>query len=243
MSERLRALIADDEPLARAQLAALLAAHPVIEIVGQAGDGAETLARIASLRPDLVFLDITMPAADAFDLLGELESEARPMIIFTTASEEHALRAFGAEAIDYLLKPIEPARLAEAIRKAERFARGLRTPDPARYRSRIAAKAGERTVLVAAEDIDWIEPVGNYAKLRVGTHAYYVRATMQALEAELDPARFVRIHRSAIVNVDRIAEVARGVSAKEYVVVLRTGERLDMQRTFAGRLRALVGRF
>lgn len=236
----MRALIVDDEPLARADLSALLEEVGGVEIAGECANAAEALAALERATPELLFLDIQMPEMDGFELLANIERGELPVVIFTTAFDDHALRAYDQQALDYLLKPIDPARLAAAVQRARKL---IDSGQPRERRTRIAAKSGDRTLLVRVEDIDWIEPVSNYAKLHSAGNVFYVRTTMSALEEELDPNRFVRIHRSAIVNVDRIAEVAKSVRQGDFVVVLRDGHRLDMQRSYAARLRALVGRF
>lgn len=247
VADPLRVLIVDDEPLARQHLRSLLADDEV-DVVGESADGTSAAADIERLHPDLVFLDIQMPDFDGFELLRRINRGDLPMVIFTTAFDEHALRAFEAQALDYLLKPVDPKRLRESIRRSTRFVHGPEnssaSPMPhGKFRWRIAARAGQRTVLLDVEDVDWIEPVSNYAKLHVGTHSYYLRTTITALQTQLDPERFLRIDRSTIVNVDRIVEITRDVDRSDYIVVLTDATRLRMKRPYARRLKSIVGNF
>ena len=243
----LRVAIVDDEPLARERIRALLAAHADIEIAAECGDGVAAIAVLDGARPDAVFLDIQMPGIDGFDVLTAAEHV--PAVVFVTAYDEHALRAFDAHAVDYVLKPIDARRFAVAL---TRLRERLRAPniddvramaaDLARYRgwpARLAVRAGSRIDLVAVADIHWIEAAGNYVCLHLASSQHTMRETLKSLEARLDPAAFVRIHRSAIVNIERVARL-EPIEHGEYVVTLRDGRSLYATRSYSGRLRALL---
>jgi two-component system LytT family response regulator len=249
----MRAMIVDDEPLARQRLRELLAELPNITIVAECEDGEQAINAIGSDGPDLVFLDISMPGLNGFEVLQALDAGHVPQVIFTTAYDEHALRAFEAHAVDYLLKPIDPQRLRGAVERAELLLRGsVAAALPAiadviaavagpRFTKRIAVRRGDRMLIVAAKEIDWIEASGNYIRLHIGDRSDAVRATMNSMESELDPAQFARIHRQTIVNVDRIVEVSAGFGG-DYFVVLRSGLKLVMQRSYLEHLRAAISR-
>ncbi len=227
----LRALLVDDEPLARQRLRVMLADHADVDIVGEAADADAARALIRSERPALVFLDIRMPGADGFQLLQGLHLTPAPYIIFVTAYAEHAVKAFEANAGDYLLKPFDEERLARALDKARQaLARRL----PATFTQRFAVILAQRTLYVAAAEVDWIEANGNYARLHVGKEQHLVRTTLAALEQELDPARFTRVHRSAIVQLDRVKELRS--QDGEYRLLLTTGVVLPMSARYRGRL-------
>ena len=246
-------LIVDDEPLARAGLRALLERDPEARRILEAVDGAQAIESIRSERPDLVLLDVQMPDVDGLGVIAAIGAEAMPATIFVTAHDEHAIHAFECNAVDYLLKPVTEERFAEALARAK--AR-LRQPasevegrqivellqalvTPQRHVRRLAVRAAGRTVFVEVDEIDWIEAAENYVQLHVGGARHLLHVPLQKLEASLDPARFLRIHRSTIVHIPRIAELVPGVHG-EYVVVLRDGTRLDSGRTYADRLRALA---
>jgi two-component system, LytTR family, response regulator len=228
----IRALIVDDEPLACARLRRLLSAQPDIEVVGECVDGTAAIAALAAVDVDLVMLDIEMPEADGFDVAGVLES-GYPAVVFVTAHEEYARRAFDADAVDYLLKPVDADRIAESLARVRRRIANREAP------VRIPARIGKRIRLVAAGEIDWIEAQGNYSALHVGDNVELIRETMTSLERRLDPAQFTRIHRGIIVRIDRIRDLSPR-STGEYTVRMRGGVSLLSGRTYRARLAALV---
>ena len=281
----IRALIADDEPLARARVERLLGAEAGVEILAQCGSGTETVAAVREHRPDVLFLDVQMPGGDGFSVLRELGPADTPRaVVFITAFDRHALRAFEAHAVDYLLKPFDPDRFTQAFsRVRERLAPAaaliqesperpvsappqvaddaLRTrlrrlleemnslaappsaPEPAEsapFDQRIVLRqGGGRLVVRRVEELDWAEAEGNYVKLHFGRESHLQRETLAALESRLDPARFVRVHRSALVNLDRIREL-RPLFHGEHVIVLQSGAEVALGRQyrddFLGRL-------
>jgi two-component system LytT family response regulator len=227
--KRVRAFIVEDEPLARKRLVRLLEQRGDIEVAGVAADGDEALERISPADPDLLFLDIHLPGLGGFDVLDQIRGGARPFVIFTTAYDEYALKAFEVHAIDYLLKPFDDVRLNAALDRALPLIRGS---NPS---ARFIVKSGGRILFLGADDIAWISAADNYVYLHVNGASHLVRTTLRALERTLEPGRFVRIHRSAIVNVasiDRIEPLAHG----DAEVVLRDGTRLTASRTFRDRL-------
>jgi two-component system, LytTR family, response regulator len=241
-------LIADDEPPARRYLRSLLAEPGGGEILGEARSGVETVAAIRALRPDVIFLDVQMPEGSGFDVLRELGPEGLPVVVFATAYDTYALRAFEANALDYLLKPFDRARFEMALHRALDQVRRLRGEvDPrllslfrdveqrARSLDRIPIRNGVRTRLIDADVIDYLEAQGNYVQLHAGKESHLVRETLGALEEKLDPRRFLRVHRSLIVNLDRIVEV-ESLFAGEYVLFLRDGRRLTTGRSYRARV-------
>jgi two-component system, LytTR family, response regulator len=228
VTTRVRALIAEDEPLARRRLVRLLERRDDVEVAGAARDGDEALAMIAALAPDLLFLDIQMPGLGGFDVLREIGGAGRPFVIFTTAFDQYALKAFEVHALDYLLKPFDEARLDAALDRALPLIRGSEST------RRFVVKSGGRLLFLRAEEIDWIAAADNYVYLHAGGASHLVRTTLKSLAQTLDPDRFVRIHRSTVVNVDAVREVA----ANE--VVLRDGTRLPVSRR-TSLLRARTG--
>jgi two-component system LytT family response regulator len=242
----LTVLIADDEPLARRRIRRLLAAEPDVSIVGESADGASALNAILEARPDLVFLDVQMPELDGFEVLRQVPSAVLPAIVFVTAFDRYALRAFDIHAIDYLLKPFTAERFRTALMRArERVDRR----DPGRelaalvadlrarprYLSRVAVHGSARIVLVDLTTVDWIEAADNYVRLHAGRREYLLRETLSALERQLDPDRFARIHRSTIVQLDRVTELYPATHG-DLDVLLRDGTRLTLSRTWRERL-------
>lgn len=255
MRQRLRVLVVDDEPLARSGVADLARRDSELEVVGECADGASALAAIRALRPDLVLLDVQMPELDGFEVLRRLEPAEIPIVIFTTAFDQFAVSAFEVHALDYLVKPFDDARFAEAIGRAkmasrsakagevsERLARLLEQLNggapPEGWLNRIVVKTGGRVVLVRAEDVDWIEAADYCVKLHVQGKVHVLRESLQALELRLDPARFFRLHRSGIVNLDRVTELQPFFKG-EHIVILRDGSKLKLSR---GRRKELEGR-
>lgn len=244
----LRALIADDEPLARARLSRLLAGEEGVEIVASCGDGAQTVQAIRELRPDVAFLDIRMPGMDGFRALSSMPKSARPRVVFVTAYAEHAVRAFDAEATDYLLKPVSGDRLHEAVRRLRRSLDdgGATTtaPEPVTsqtaFFSRLAVPDQGRLRVISVDDVDHVLAQRNYVELFVGERAYRLRETLSHLEARLDPARFVRVHRSRLVRVDGVADI-EALAHGQYVLRLRNGTRLRSGRSYRNVVRRAFG--
>jgi two-component system, LytTR family, response regulator len=247
----MRILIVDDEPLARQRVRDLLANEPGIASVEEAENGAEAIEKIENARPDLVFLDVQMPEVDGFDVIDAIGSEDFPRVIFTTAYDQYALRAFEVNAVDYLLKPVDPDRFHRAldrVRNQERASKGLSAellgllqslPQRPRYLERLVVKSGGRIAFVRTEEIDCIEACGNYLRLCLGSEEQLLRMTISAIEPRLDPAHFVRIHRSTIVNVGRVKEL-QSTFHGEYTVLLASGRRLTLSRGYRDRLQSLL---
>ena len=249
--------IADDEPLARERIQSLIAGRPGYEIVAVCKDGAEAVSAIASQDLDLLFLDVRMPHFDGFQVLEAMGTGSAPAVIFVTAFDDYAVRAFEVSALDYLLKPFDRARFEKtlarfeeqwAIGKTARAAVGqelrefLRTFRSARtdsYASRFAVKSPAGIYFIRADDIDWIDSAGNYTALHAGSRKHLIRETMKSVEARLDPEKFIRVHRSAIINVDRLRKLQPYFHG-EYVVTLQDGTTLTSSRGYSDRLRALL---
>jgi two-component system LytT family response regulator len=245
----IRVVVADDEPLARERIRTLLTPHQDLELIAECGDGEDAVRVLAEARPDLVFLDVQMPELDGFGVLGAFLPDQRPWVVFVTAYDEHAVRAFEVNAVDYLLKPVEPKRFEAALaRVRQRMAHPPADRDAvleavlaeltkARGRAtRLVVRDGSRVSFVRAEEIDWIDAAGNYARLHVAGAIHLLREPLKLLEARLDPDRFLRVHRSAIVNLERITSVEPYFHG-EYVLTLRDGTRLTSSRTHSARLR------
>jgi two-component system LytT family response regulator len=239
----IRALLVDDEMLARLALRQALASHPDIAIVGECGNAAEAKQAVAALEPELLFLDIRMPGMDGFRLLHGMQRSALPMIVFATAYGQHALRAFDANAIDYLLKPIDQARFDQAMYRVRQHWQGLNvapTTGATSYLQRISVPSGEHIRVIATSDIDWIRADGNYVRIHAAGTSHLHREPLTGLLATLDPARFLRIHRGIVVNVDRIAEV-HPLFQGSAEVVLHDGTRLNLSRRFRASARHALG--
>jgi len=263
----IRTLIVDDEPPARRGLSLRLAKHPEFEVVAEAGNGEEALRMIAELRPDLMFLDIQMPGLDGFGVLSALPLSQMPLTVFVTAYDQHAVRAFEAQALDYLLKPIERARLDDALTRVratlaartagEHSAKLLKllgsvsgrpdltleqalAHDPTAFGgdARLAIRDGERTRLVPQADIAWIDAAGDYMCVHAAGKTHVMRATLGELERRLDPRQFRRIHRSTIVNVAHIDEIRTHPNG-EAVVILHGGQHLKLSRSYRENLAPL----
>jgi two-component system, LytTR family, response regulator len=234
----IRALVVDDEPLARRNLIVLLRRDPDIGPIVECGSGAEAIEAIRSWKPDLVFLDVQMPECDGFDVLELLGGDLPQTVIFVTAYDTYALKAFEAGALDYLLKPFDDARFGRALARAkDRIARDALPPGPAR---RLVVKSPGQVLFVEVASIDWIEAAGYYACLHVGKDTHVIRRALADLERDLGEDRFLRIHRSTIVNRHRV----RGLelqSAGEYEVVLESGVRLRLSRRYRSRAQARLG--
>jgi two-component system LytT family response regulator len=251
----IRTLNCDDEPLARERLRSLLTRHRDVEIISECSNGADAIQAITDLRPDLVLLDVEMPRADGFAVLEALDPDSLPAVVFVSAHDQYAVRAFESHALDYILKPFDEARVDRALHRVRgqlaRASGATRHIDPRllslleelrdrRRSDRLVVKTGGRVVFLRTEDIDWVEASGNYVRLHVGGEAHLLRESMKNMERRLDPSTFVRIHRSAIVNVDRIRELEPWFHG-EYIVILRDGTRLTSSRVFSDRLNALIG--
>jgi two-component system LytT family response regulator len=246
-----RAVIADDEPLARERVRGFLAAFPQVEVVRECGDGIEASAALRELRPDLVFLDVQMPGLDGFGVLQAVEDEAAPAVIFVTAHDRYALRAFDVHAADYLLKPFTRARFGQAVERvlargadaravaARQVAELLDHLRAGSAEDRIAIRTDRGVQFVRAAEIDWVEAEGNYVRLHAAGQSHLLREPLHRMQARLDPRRFVRVHRSAVVNLDRVRRLEPWFHG-EFEVVLEDGTRLRSSRTFSGRLRELI---
>jgi len=239
----IRVLIVDDEPLARKRIRRFLAEEPDMSVVDECGTGREAIQAIEEKSPDLLFLDIQMPGIGGFDVIQSITAERMPFVIFITAYDQHALKAFEVHALDYLLKPFKQDRFQKALERARRqlakrgageidrgldaLVRKLRAEQT--YLNRFIIKSSDRVVLVKANEVDWIESAANYALLHVGDKTHLVRETMQALETKLCPRTFQRISRSAIVNLERVKEL-QPMGKGQYVIILNNGKQLTMTR-------------
>jgi len=239
-----RALVVDDEPLARQRILHLLEKEPDFEVVGQCADGLEAVKAIEDLAPDLVFLDIQMPELDGFGVIEALGPDRMPTTLFVTAYDQHALKAFEVHALDYLLKPFEPERFQQALERARRWCSasgkaprqdlgalmsGIRQERP--WVDRLLVRQGERQLLVRTSALQWIEAEDNYVRLHVEGTSFLLRQTMAAILSRLDPRQFRRIHRSAIVNLDCIKELQPWTSG-DHLVIMRDGTKLTLSRTY-----------
>ncbi|WP_158635662.1 LytR/AlgR family response regulator transcription factor [Vulcaniibacterium tengchongense] len=241
MNRALRALVVDDEALSRARLRRLLGREPGVEVLEECADGDAALAAIRRLQPDVVFLDVRMPALGGFGVLGALLPERRPQVVFVTAYADHALRAFEVGAVDYLLKPYSAERLQAALARV----RGLRAAGRAQaaadgYAQRLAVPVGPRLQLVEVDAIDCILARANYVELCVGERRHLLRETMAALERRLDPQRFVRIHRSRIVRIEAVRDVET-LEEGRYLLRLAGGLRVASSTGYRPRLQAALG--
>lgn len=233
---KLRTIIVDDERVARQRLRRLLAAEENIDVVAECADGLTLLDIIEECRPDLLLLDIQMPGMDGFEVLQEIDPRPLPLVVFVTAFDQHAVQAFDTCAVDYVLKPVSPARLHDAVTRVRRNLALLRGRDMAASLSepmtprRFSARSGQRTSFIAPEDIDWIECAGNYAVLHVGNRNHLVRETMSALEKQLPSRRFLRVSRSAILHLPRVKELQTATHG-QHCAILDSGERVSLTRS------------
>jgi two-component system LytT family response regulator len=235
---KLHVMVVDDEPLARSNLTVLLRLDGEIEVVAECGSGIEAVAEVRSRKPDLLFLDVQMPECDGFDVLELLGRDLPPMVIFVTAYDEYALRAFEAGALDYLLKPFDNARFNRALGRAkERIAHGRELE---RRIERIAVKSAGQVAFLRISEIDWIEAADYYVSLHVGSKTHMLRRSLSELAQELDPKVFCRIHRSTIVNLDRTCGLELN-QAGEYDVLLDSGTKLRLSRRYRGQLESRLG--
>jgi two-component system LytT family response regulator len=251
----IRAVIVDDEPLARQRIRSLLVEAEGVELVAECANGREAIQAIEASPPDLLFLDIQMPEVDGFDVLRAIGVGRVPVVIFVTAYDQFALRAFEAHALDYLLKPFDDERFEAALQRARERIRQQQGGDldgrlrallqevrgDRGYLRRLAVPTGPRSVFVRTEEIDWIEAERNYIRLHVGGRTHLLRENLSRIESALDPAAFCRIHRSTIVNVDRIQAV-ESLFGGEYLVVLHDGTRLTSGRSYRRNVHAIMGK-
>jgi two-component system, LytTR family, response regulator len=248
----IRVVLVDDEPLARDRMRLALARIPGLEVVGECADGLEAVEAILERGPDLVLLDIQMPGLDGFGVVERVGVNRMPAVVFVTAYDRFALQAFEAHALDYVLKPFEPRRFAEAVgrgveqvrmRRVKEVSRRLAAmleelppsraaavPEPASYATRILVREREGFGFVETSRVDWLEAAGNYVRLHSGEKSWLIRATLSGVSESLDPARFVRIHRSTVVNLDRIREIQPWVGG-DYIAILKDGCKLRVSRT------------
>ncbi|NJD11624.1 MAG: response regulator transcription factor [Gemmatimonadetes bacterium] len=248
-----RVLIVDDEPLAREGVRLHLELESDFDVVGEVGSGEEAVARIREQAPDLVFLDVQMPGMDGFGVIEAVGVERMPVTIFVTAYDQFALKAFAAHALDYLLKPYDAERFRSAIERARTQLRARRFGDvegqlaalltelrgQREYLERIVVRSGGRILILRVDDIDWLEAASNYVRIHAGGRQYLLRETMSNLEARLDPGRFVRIHRSTMVRLDRVREL-EPLFQGDYVLILEDGTRLTSSRGYRDRLQGLL---
>jgi two-component system, LytTR family, response regulator len=239
----LRVLVIDDEPPARRKLISMLRGEKGIKVIGEASNGPDAVAAIEEQKPDVIFLDIQMPGLNGFEVLDKIGVDNIPLVVFVTAFDQHAVRAFDVNAVDYLLKPFDRERLRKCLdrihhqrdswrARVEQLLLDLRPPE---HVDRLMVKSQGRVLFLRVEEIDWVEASGNYVELHVGKQTFLLRETVGGLESKLDPKRFPRIHRTTIVNVDRIQEL-QPWSHGDFTVVLRDGSRLRMSRRYRANL-------
>jgi two-component system LytT family response regulator len=243
-----RTLIVDDEPMARARVRRLLSNDPSLEIIGECEDGFQAVETIRAVKPDLLLLDIQMPGKDGFAVLAEIPAEQMPVTIFLTAYDLYAVRAFEVCALDYLLKPYDENRFAKALQRAKATLANTSSnsapeplvapPPPNAPLERLLVKTNGRVLVVPTAKIDWVESCGNYVQLHVEKNRWLLRETMEHLEAQLDPQQFVRIHRTTLVNITRIAEL-QPATFGQYVVRLHSGAQLTLSRRYRRKLQRL----
>ncbi len=260
----IKTIVVDDEPLARRRILRLLKAEPDVEIVAECSDGREAIDAIKQHHPDLVFLYVQMPELDGLGVLQAFEAEQLPLVIFTTAYDQYAVRAFEVHAVDYLVKPFDPERFRSAFQRAreqldraqasdqnqrliallEQLAAQARSGESGtggdRYLDRLMIRSGGKIFFVKTAEIDWVEAAANYVRLHVGRESHVIRETISNLAERLDPSHFARIHRSTIVNLDRVKEMQPWFSG-EYIVILRDGTRLKLSRGYRERLEEQLG--
>ncbi len=262
---KIRTLIVDDEPLAREGIRVLLERDQEIEIIGACSNGVEAVEMIQEQKPDLLFLDVQMPEMDGFEVLEMIKSIHMPVVIFVTAYDQHALKAFEVHALDYLLKSYTDERFTSALQRAKDHIRQKKVSEISQrllalldsqksataadekpaignepFLKRLVVKSGGRVFFLKTEEIDWIEAADYYVYLHVGGKSHLLRETMNALEKRLDPIKFQRIHRSTIVNLDRIKELLPHAHS-DYIVVLHDGTRLKLSRSYRQKLEAVLG--
>ena len=251
---RIRALVVDDEPLAREMVREMLATDPEVEVVGECGNGREAIEAIKTSTPDLVFLDVQMPELGGFEVLESLDPNTTPYVIFVTAYDQYAVRAFEVHALDYLLKPFDRERFEVAWQRAKAQIKLDRTSRRdqdiialleelkagPRYLERLVIKNGGRVFFMHVQDIYCIEAEGNYVRVYDNQKGYLLRETISSLEEQLDPKQFLRIHRSAIVKIDRIKEMQPWFHG-EYRIIMENGKQLALSRNYRANLQEAVG--
>jgi two-component system, LytTR family, response regulator len=251
--DKIRTLIVDDEPLARERIVDMLVGDAEVAIIGECGDGLAAVAAIEAHKPDFVFLDVQMPELDGFGVLEAIEQT--PVIIFVTAYDQYALRAFEVHALDYLLKPFDRERFDKALRRAKRQIERERAgtmnrelvalladlKSRPRPLERLVIKAGGRVFFLRVDEIDWIEAAANYVKLHAGGEAHLLRETINGLAAKLDPDKFLRVHRSIIVNLERVKEMQPWFHG-DYVIIMQDGAQLTSSRNYREQLRKLLSK-
>jgi two-component system LytT family response regulator len=257
MSSKIRAVIVDDEPLARDRVRMLLAGVDDIEVLGEFGDGRAAATGILELCPDLLFLDVQMPEVDGFGVLQLIGAEQMPVTVFVTAYDQYALKAFDVSAVDYLLKPFDRERFLRALARARKQIPPSSAPPEADLQARLLSllqhvnknaflerlviKSAGRISFLKTDEVDWIEAAGNYVRLHVARESHMLRETMGAIEHKLDPAKFVRIHRGAVVNLERIKDL-QPLFHGDHQVTLRDGSRLTLSRSYRENLERVLGR-
>ncbi|HXG94878.1 MAG TPA: LytTR family DNA-binding domain-containing protein [Blastocatellia bacterium] len=252
-TRKIRALIVDDESLARRHIRRMVGRESDIEVVGECANGREAIRAIKELSPDLVFLDVQMPEGDGFSVFEAIGTGAMPMVIFVTAYDQYALRAFEVNALDYLLKPFDRSRFDKALQRAksrmlaerkELNERALAILEELKARSnhieRLLIKSGGRAFFLKVDEIDWIEAEGKYVRVHAGRESYLLREAISSIESQLDPKKFPRIHRSTIVNIERIREL-QSLFNNEYQVVLNDGTELALSHSYRKKLGELLG--
>ncbi|MEM1202749.1 MAG: LytTR family DNA-binding domain-containing protein [Acidobacteriota bacterium] len=252
----IRTLLIDDEPLAREKTRSFLEGLDDIEIIGECRDGKEAVETIDREAPDLIFLDVQMPEMDGFEVLENLDRDKLPTVVFVTAYDQYALKAFDVHAVDYLLKPFDRERFKEALARARQDVARRQMGDVkdqllalledvgrkrATFPERLVVKTSGRVVFIKVDDIDWVDAAGNYVRLHLGSENHLLRETMSRLEERLDPQKFLRIHRSTIVNIERIRELQQQFHG-DYLVVLKSGQRLTLSRSYRDKIQDLLER-
>ena len=247
------ALVVDDEPLAREIIREMIRRDAEISVIGECGNGMDAVTMIETERPDMVFLDIQMPEMDGFAVIEAVGAQDMPVVVFVTAYDQYAVNAFKVHALDYILKPFDWERFADALLRAksqirresdlsdklDALLRQMRKKHD--FVERLIIKTNGRVIFLRTEEIDWIEAEGNYVRLHVGKDSYLQRDTIGGMEAKLDPTQFPRIHRSAIVNIDRVQEL-RPWFQGDYCVILRNGKELPLSRNYWDKLRQILGK-
>ena len=250
----IRVLIVDDEPLAREKIKGMAKDDPDLSVVGECSNGAEAVEAVRTLRPDLLLLDVQMPEMGGFAVLEALESEGLPPVIFITAFDNYAVRAFEVHALDYLLKPFDRERFAAAMGRAKAQIRREQSGgvdsrilslleqlrEAPKYQERLVIKSNGRVFFLHVDEVEWIEAEGNYVSIHAGKKAHLLRETISGMEAQLDPQKFIRVHRSAIVNLNRVKEL-QPWSHGEYRIILKDGTQLTLSRSYREKLQAALG--
>jgi two-component system, LytTR family, response regulator len=240
----LKVAIVDDEPLALQRLRRLVAAEPDLQIVAEGHDGMQAVELIHAHDPDVVFLDVQMPELDGFGVLEIVGPQEMPPVVFVTAYDEYAVRAFEANAVDYLLKPFDQARFRAAVQKARRYVADGASANVAKLtenvrRDRVVIRSDGRYVMLRSKDIEFVEAAGNYMVVHTTAKSHTVRETLSSLEGRLDSERFVRIHRSSLVNIDFVQEMQPTFHG-EYVLTLKSGHRVNLSRSYRDKIKKIL---